>query len=181
MWACLALIGSYFITFGFHKPVISENKLFIASLLSLVAAFSFGSSTVFGKKVMQKVNFGIATFMRFTLTSIIMLVIIGILSMLFQTNRYIGLATIGGRELIILIIIALTTGGTAIFIYYYGLKHVLASKATLYELSFPVTTVVLDYLIRGNMMSLGQWLGAVLIIVSMISITTLKSRSQSIN
>jgi len=167
LWAMLALVGSYLITFGFHKPVFEGNRLFIASMLSLLAAFSWGSSTVFGKRVVSKVNFRVATYIRFGLTALIMFAII------HATDRYAKFTTMTSNELLILLIIALSTGGLAIFIYYYGLKRIMASKATIYELAFPVTAVVLDYLIHGHIMSVGQWLGAVLIIGSMVRISRL--------
>ena len=169
-WAPLAMLGSYFITFGFNMPEFTGNKLLIASLLSLLAAFSWGSSTVFGKRVVSKVNFRMATYIRFGLTSLIMLAIIAI------TNSFVKFNMITGKELSILLIIAFSSGGVAIFIYYFGLKRVMASKATIYELAFPVTAVGLDYAIHGNVMSTGQWLGAVMIIVSVIRITKLRSK-----
>jgi drug/metabolite transporter (DMT)-like permease len=42
IWAAIALIGSYLLTFGFNMPVFAGNKLFVASMLSLLAAFSWG-------------------------------------------------------------------------------------------------------------------------------------------
>jgi len=170
-WAVLALVGSYFITFGFEQPVFNGNALFIAALLSLLAAFSFGSSTVFGKKVLAKTDFKISTYVRFGLTSLIMIIIV------LLTGSFVGFAAVDTGNLLTLFIIAITTGGTAIFIYYYGLKRVMASKATIYELGFPVTAVVLDYIIHGSIMSPGQWLGAILIIVSMIMIVRAKNTS----
>jgi len=174
LWALLALFGSYLITFGFHAPVFAGNKLFIASLLSLLAAFSWGSSTVFGKRVVNIVNFRTATYIRFGLTSLVMLAIIAFYTLATGTNHFAGFDAITAKELVVILIIAFTTGGTAIFIYYYGLKRTTASRATIYELGFPVTAVALDYVVHGNIMSLGQWLGAMLIIGSMIKITQLK-------
>jgi drug/metabolite transporter (DMT)-like permease len=74
------------------------------------------------------------------------------------------------------LLVAFSTGFAAIFIYYFGLQRVMASKATIYELAYPVTAVVLDYIINNNIMSVGQWLGAVLIVGSMTGITRLKTQ-----
>ncbi|MBN2458470.1 EamA family transporter [Candidatus Woesearchaeota archaeon] len=178
LWAVAALAGSYLLTFGFDKPVFSGNALFIASLYAMLAAFSFGSSTVFGKRVTNKVNFRLATYIRFGLTSIVMLVVISMLCFFTSTNKFAGFSHVGHAELMILFIIALTTGGAAIFIYYFGLKRVMASKATIYELAFPATAVLMDLLINKNMMNAGQWLGAVLVIGSMVRITRLKAGSR---
>ena len=164
LWAGLALIGSYLITFGFNEPVFSGNRLFLAALLSVVAAFSFGSSTVFGKRALNSVSFRLATYIRFGLTSLLMLAI------LVATGGLDAASQVTAREIMIIFIIAMTTGGTAIFIYYWGLRQVLASKATIYELGFPVTAVVLDYIVHGHIMGPGQWAGAALIVLSMLKI-----------
>ena len=168
-WALVAIAGSYLITFGFNSPVFEGNAFFIAALLSFIAAFSWGSCTAVGKKAVTNVSFKTATYIRFGLTSAIMFVIL----MLFGTVSQIP--SVGIADIETLILIALTTGGTAIFIYYWGLKRVLASKATIYELSFPITAILLDYIINKSIMSPGQWLGAALIIVSMLMITRKRS------
>jgi len=164
-WAGVAIIGSYFITFGFQQPQFDSNSIFFAALLSLLAAFSFGSSTVFGKKIVKKINFRMATYLRFGLTTIIMLVIVSILGRLPEVG------TVETPHLLLLFLIAFTTGGTAIFIYYWGLNRIMASKATIFELGLPITAVALDYFIHGQIMGPGQWLGAILIITSISIIT----------
>lgn len=168
LWAALGILGSYLITFGFNNPVFEGNMLFTAAMFSLLAAFAWGSSTVFGKKAVTSVDFKVATYARFGLTSLIMLVVV------IATGGIFALDVIGYSELNTLLVIAVFTGSIATFLYYYGLKRVLASKATIYELAFPVTAIVLDFVIHGTILSAGQWLGAVLIIGSMIMIT--KSR-----
>ncbi len=170
-WAALALIGSYLITFGFQNPVLAGNKLLVASFLSLLAAFSWGSATVFGKRVMNKVNYRVATYIRFGLTCVVMLAIISILSAVTWKDRFLGFGAVNLGDLKILLIIVFTSGGLATFIYYYGLKRIKASMSTIYELAFPVTAIILDYFINGNVMSPGQFLGAGLVVFSMIMIT----------
>ena len=170
LWTALALAGSYLITFSFHRPVFEGNRLFISSLLSLLAAFAWGSSTVFGKKVVSKVNYRVASYIRFGLTSLIVLAIIT------ATNDFASFDAVSGSELNILLLVAFSTGFAAIFIYYFGLQRVMASKATIYELAYPVTAIVLDYIINNSIMSVGQWLGAALIVGSMTGITRLKTQ-----
>ena len=167
-WAALALVGSYFLTFGFEQPLFDGNAMFIAALLSLLAAFAFGSSTVFGKKVLEKTDFKTSTYVRFGLTSLIMIIIV------LLTGSFDGFYQVTIENILIVLLIAITTGGTAIFIYYWGLKRIMASKSTIYELSFPVTAIVLDYLINGSIMSGGQWFGAIIVIFSMIMIVRLR-------
>jgi drug/metabolite transporter (DMT)-like permease len=165
LWAVIALLGSYLITFGFQKPVIVGNSLFYASMFSLLAAFAFGSSTTFGKRALNKVNYRVATYIRFGLTSLIMLAII------VSLNGWHGFAAVTWQHMMLFLLIAVSTGGLAIFVYYYGLRHVKASQATIYELAFPAGAVLLDFLINKHLMSLPQMLGAALIVGSIIMIT----------
>ncbi|MBN2101876.1 MAG: DMT family transporter [Candidatus Aenigmarchaeota archaeon] len=174
LWAALAIAGSYLITFGFAQPVFEGNLLFTAAIYSVLAAFAFGSSTVFGKKVLEKTDFKLSTYVRFGLTSLIMIIIV------LLTGSLGGFAQITMDNMLIIFLIAITTGGTAIFIYYWGLKRIMASKATIYELGFPVTAIVLDYAIHGSFMSAGQWLGTILVIFSMIMIVRLRKNGNNI-
>lgn len=47
-------------------------------------------------------------------------------------------------------IIVLSTRSVAVFIYYYGLKHVPATHATLYELFWPLSAVMIDWVAYGK-------------------------------
>lgn len=164
--AALALLGSYLVAFGFSIPSFAaENNAWFVPALSILAAFSFAAGTVLGKSAVKKVSFRMATYLRFGLTTIIMVFLIIIF------NRFEGFSAIAGPNLLVLLIIALTTGGAAIFIYYYGLKRVMACKATIYELGFPITAMILDYFIHGHLLTFGQWIGAIAIIgsISMIA------------
>lgn len=167
--AAIAIIGSYLITFGFHRPEFGEESLFLAASLSLLAAFSWGSSTAFGKKAVEKAGFKLSTIIRFGLTSLIMIMIIT------ATQKFGEFNAVGLDQYKTLIIIALTTGGAAIFIYYWGLRRIMASRATIYELGFPVTAVILDYVVNGHIMNAGQWLGTFLVIASMTTLSRLKN------
>jgi drug/metabolite transporter (DMT)-like permease len=164
-WSIIALIGSYFVTFGFSKPIFDfGDKIFMASLLSIIAAASFGSGTALSKYAIKKVNFRIGTYLRFGITSIVMFIILLVFGKLGNLSQ-VGLPDIGT-----LLIIAFSTGGIAIFIYYYGLKRISASVSTICELTFPFTAVIFEYIIRKNVLSEGQWLGAILLVVSVLAI-----------
>ena len=74
----------------------------------------------------------------------------------------------------IFLLIAFTTGGAAIFLYYYGLKKITASVASICELAFPLTAVVLEYFLHGNILKPLQWLGVAILIFSIFQVTRLK-------
>jgi drug/metabolite transporter (DMT)-like permease len=179
--AVLSLIGSYLLTFGFARPDLSAQGMLIPALLAILASFSFGSSTVFSKKAITKVSHGMGTALRFFLTTLIMLIVITVISLLNRggiNTTYAGFSgfnALNGNLIGAFIVIALTTGGTAIFIYYWGLKRVQATRSTILELMFPVSAVVLEYLIHGKVLNFGQWIGAVIVVVSIYFIVRPKN------
>ncbi len=168
IWAGLAILGSYFLTFGFNTPVFStENKTLIAVLYSLLAAFSFGFSTVLSKRGIKNISHTTATIIRFYFTSIIMLFIL----IAFGDTTSFHLIT--SKQAMVFVAIAFSTGGLAIYLYYIGLKYVTASESTILELAFPVTAIFLEYVIHGKLLDLPQWLGAFILIYSIYKITRL--------
>lgn len=168
-WALLALVGSYFVTFGFMVPNFSTgNKTFVAALLSIVAAFAFGTSTTFSKRAIKKVNFRVGTYLRFGITTLIMFVLI------LVTGKLPLFAAVKTINVLTLLLIAFTTGGVAIFIYYFGLKRVPATKSTIYELAFPVTAIILEFLIFHKTLNIGQWIGAALLLFAIIKVAGAK-------
>lgn len=187
-WAVVALIGSYLLTFGFESTNLEANNMLVPALLAILAAFSFGSSTVFSKKAIIKISHGLGTAIRFILTTVIMLIIITIIAILNASGVNTGYAgfnafsQINWDIMMVFIIIALTTGGTAIFIYYYGLKRVLASRATILELMYPVSAIILEYFYHDKTLNTGQWFGAVIVLLAIIIIVRLKSpKNNSLN
>ena len=83
------------------------------------------------------------------------------------------------RDRAYIILIVISTGSLALFIYYYGLNHLPASHVTLYELFWPLSAVALDWFIRGNMMSTAQWFGAFLLLGSIVLLTREDSIGQT--
>jgi drug/metabolite transporter (DMT)-like permease len=164
-YAALALVGSYLVTFGFEQPVVSlENKTLVAALLGLLAAFSWGSCTTVGRFAVSKVSSNMATYLRFGLTSLIMMLLI------LGLGKIGGFAAIGPGHLLTLLIIVFSSGGVAMMMYYYGLKSVPASKATIFELVFPLTAIMLDFVLHGKMLSIGQLFGAAILMYSVVLI-----------
>lgn len=169
-WAILALVAGYFLTFGLTKPSFEGNKIAYASFYAIVAAFSFGSATVFGKFVLQKWSFKTALFYRYGFTTMIMLVII-----LVGGGADFGAIT--KMNWIIFLIITFTTGAFAIAIYYYGLKFIKANVATMCELAFPISSVIFDYLINKSILSPVQWVSAGFMLFSIYKLT--KNQSEN--
>ncbi len=166
IWASLAIFSSYFLTFGMSLPSISmEDNTIKAALFALLAAFSFGSSTVFSKKILANHNFITATFFRYGFTSLLLLILVLATS---QTTQF-ELTT--EVNWIYFVIIGITTGSGAIFIYYYGLRRVKAIIATISELLFPISAILFDYIFNGSVLSPVQMLGAIIMVLAIIKLT----------
>ena len=174
LWAVTAILGAFILTFGFNLPIInSEDKTALAAFFAILASVSFALSTVLSKRALRNVTFETGTYLRFLTTSIIMLVFV------LVNSSYSEFSSISHTQIIIFLIIAFTTGGPAIFLYYYGLKEVSASHSTIYELAFPLSAVILEYFIHDNILNLEQWFGAIILMVSILKVTTFDEKSSS--
>jgi len=160
--ALVAMLGGYLVTFGTTTIGDWDDKTIIASLLATLAAFSWGSSTVLGKHALNRLPFTAVTALRLSLTAVVALIILtttvgGEITIDLNTNQW--------RNLVIIVF---STGAVALFIYYYGLKHLPASHTTLYELTWPMSAVLIDWIVRGKVLSPSQFVGAFLLLGSMI-------------
>jgi drug/metabolite transporter (DMT)-like permease len=171
LWSSLAILAGYFLTFGLNLPDLETgNNTALAAGFSLLAAFAFGSSTVFSKKVLQKYSFFTATFYRYAFTSMIMLLYVlsaGLLS---------HIPEISGLQWLIFGIIGITTGSGAIFLYYFGLTRIRAMLATICELCFPVSAILFDYLVNDRVLSLVQWISAAVLIFAILKLSLEKEQ-----
>lgn len=168
LWAGLALVASYFLAFGLSLPKIGENSS-LAIFYAIFAAFAFGSSTVFGRKLAKKYNYKTLAYYRAGFTSIIMLFIIVLLG---KTSGFI-VAT--NMNWIIITTVALLSGVVSMLLYYYGMMRVKASIATICELFFPVSAVVLDYFVNGNVFSAVQWISAGVMVLAISQVSQTKA------
>ena len=165
-YAGTAIIGAYIMTFGLNLPSINQtDKTVLAAAFALLAAISFGSSTVLSKRALRNVSFEIGTYLRFLLSTIVMLIIS------FATGSVSSVAVISTTQLLVFFLIAFTTGGSAIFLYYYGLKRITASVASICELAFPLIAVILEYFVHGNILGPVQWVGVLILILSIIKVS----------
>ena len=163
--AIMALVGGYFVTFGLNPIASGDDKTIIAALLALLAAFCWGSSTVLGKHALKTLSFPVVTALRLSVTAIIAIVV------LLAIRGFSDINVITFAQWKILLLIVFTTGSVALFIYYYGLKHVKASHSTIYELFWPLSAVAIDWIVRGRILSPEQYIGGAVLIISIILLT----------
>ena len=169
-YAVTAIIGTYIMTFGLSFPPLDQtDKTVLAAVFALLAAISFGSSTVISKRALRNVSFKMGTYLRFSLSTVVMLTISLASGSILSVNE---ISTI---QLLIFFLIEFTTGGAAIFLYYYGLKRITASVAAICELAFPLTAIVLEYILRRNILNPVQWTGVVILFFSILMVTRIMS------
>jgi len=166
LWASIAVIGVLLLTFGYNLPNFQTGeKTLEAAFFALLAAFSFGSSTVLSKRALSNVTFFTGTYLRFLFTSIIMVII------LLISSGIPNFGVVSKFQWTIFLVIAFSSGGLAILLYYFGLKKVSASVATICELAFPFTAILLEYILRGNFLDFVQWIGAILLIIAILRVS----------
>ena len=172
--AVAAIAGGYLVTFENGLPVMEmDDKTLIAGLMALCAAFAWGSSTVLGKHALKHLSFFSLTGLRLWITTFITVVVI-----LFMGNSPINVS-LSKTEWLTILTIVLSTGTVALFIYYYGLKHVLATHATIYELFWRLSAMLIDLFIRGRTLMPGQFMGALLLIGASIFLSRQQKNSTS--
>lgn len=174
-WAVLAIMAGYVLTFEFGKPDFSTGSASaLSAIYALVAAISFGSSTVFSKMVLNNYSFKTSTFYRYGFTTIFMLVFVLI------GGKFDQFKVATTNNWIFFFIIAITTGSGAIFLYYFGLKHVKAIVSVIVELLFPISTILIDYFVNGNRLSIVQWISALIMVLAIVNLNTSQQKLLSL-
>ena len=157
-----AIIGAYLVTFGSTLEFEWNDKTIIASLLALLSAFCWGSSTVLGKHALNSLPFEAVTSLRLTVTAFFTLIV------LFATAEFSMVLELKSVQWQKILMIVFSSGSIALAIYYYGLQNLPASHTTIYELAWPLSALLLDWSIRGQLLNATQLLGALILLVSMI-------------
>jgi len=169
IWALFAVAGAYFVTFknGYINFATGEGTV-IAALYALGAAAAWGSSTTFSKMLLGKVQAEVSTFYRFLFTIIIALPLI----LLFGKAPSLVAPTITQFGLFVLI--AISTGMVALLIYYKGLSKTSVHVSTILELLFPFFAIVIDMVIFHTILSISQWIAAIVLLFSIYKIVKLR-------
>lgn len=166
LWSGIAVIASYFLTFGLKLPDFNTGTdTALAAGYSIIAAFAFGSATVLGKSVLRKLSYYAATFFRYGFTTLIMIIF------LLISGHLADFKFVTADNWIIIIIISITVGSGAIFLYYYGLRKVPAMLATICELCFPLSAILFDYIFNDRLLNTVQWISAAVMLYAIIRLT----------
>ncbi|MBP9691242.1 DMT family transporter [Candidatus Woesebacteria bacterium] len=170
-WASLALVGSYLVSFGTTPVSLDFTGRSMIYLLAIGAAFCWGTGTILSKKVLTKIEFPVATALRFLLAVPISAIFI------FALGESYDFSQIPHAFMYRFLIIAGVTGGAgAIFLYYRGLQVTKAHVATFAELAFPVVSILiavtpLNPYGAPQVLSLGNILGIIVLVGSILMIS----------
>jgi drug/metabolite transporter (DMT)-like permease len=156
----VALAGAYLVDFGSHVPNTQHAPP--ATLLALAAAALWGASTVLGRFLLARVSFLVLTALRV----VVALPPLAVAVWLENSKPFVA---VDAHQAGSLLILAAVPGFAALMIYYYGLSHSSASKASVAELCFPVTAVVLNWYFLKIPVSDAQAVGFVLLAAAIFS------------
>jgi drug/metabolite transporter (DMT)-like permease len=176
IWALLALFGAYIISFSGIKPQLFPgeklNPNMIGVSLALLAAILWAASTVLGKYVLNKVNFKVMTTLRFSL-AFVFLIILNI-----AQHSLPKAGQVSAKDILFLLIIAVTSGVVSLFIYYKGLENTKASVATLAELGFPMAAVIVNWIFLKDTLSSVQIFGMFLLLFAIFKLAQTNQASE---
>jgi drug/metabolite transporter (DMT)-like permease len=177
LWAVVALAGAYVISFPGLKPELYSGEQWnpntVGVLLALGAAVLWGLGTVLGR-------YALGTALSFkTLTSLRFLIaFLFLMALNFRSGTLDVVASLTGKDILFIIIVAITSGFTSLFLYYKGLQTTKASIATLAELGFPFLAVIVNAAALGLFLSTMQIVGMILLLVAVWGLTRVNAMPQ---
>ena len=170
----LALTGTYLLTFGWTLPFGHVNSFIgIGSLMALGAAALWGGSTVMGRYLLGSMKYETVTSLRFIMALPLLFVITSLEGAPWQVHG--GLGT-SAAIAINLLLQALLPGLLSMLLYYKGLSSTKASFATLAELSFPMTGIIINWMVFNQHVTLPQIIGFSLIWTALFFISSQQSK-----
>jgi drug/metabolite transporter (DMT)-like permease len=156
--AAIALAAAYVVTFPDLSVNLSTGKgTLTAALFAVGAAAAWGTSTAFSKYALKDTSTLHITALRFGITPLFALLFV----VLSGSTSKLGAITF--EQFKYLLAITFSTGLVALVIYYFGLKRVLASRAALLELTWPLSAVLVGYVWLHQGLTATQAIGALVL------------------
>lgn len=140
LWVPLALAGAYLLSIPdpLHPERAWADFHLAAAAFALAASALWGAGTVLGRYALSRVSFPTLTALRFA-SGMPALVVV-----LWLVGGASGFTYVAARDLPLYIALALLPGLVGLLLYYRGLRSTPASMATLAELAFPVTGILVN-------------------------------------
>jgi drug/metabolite transporter (DMT)-like permease len=162
-----AVGGAYLISFS--DPTNVRIDEIAPALLAAGAAILWAMGTVVGRHLTAKIVPSQLTAIRFAVglpAAAIILVVQG---------EGAAATNVEGSDIAALFALALIPGLAALVVYYKGLSRTYASSATLAELAFPLTAILIGWSVFDAVPTASQWVG-IAILTATITVMSLSAR-----
>lgn len=155
LYFAFAVGGAYLISFP--EPLSVSVSQVRPALLAVAAAGLWGMGTVLGRRLTTKLDFGGLTALRVAAGLPASAVIV------WLVDGWQGFAVYRAADGPALLLLALVPGLFALLLYYRGLTRTPAAAATLGELAFPLSAIIINYVAFGAVLTSTQWLGIIVL------------------
>lgn len=164
LYAAVAIAAAWLITFP--DPFDVRIEALTAGALAAGAAALWAMGTVLGRRMSDRLSFVELTAARFGIG----LPFAFVFAMLVGQGHTGGLA-IEAADVVPLILLALVPGLLALLLYYRGLRRTPASAATLAELAFPASALLVNYLAFGATVTATQLVGVIVLSGTLVALS----------
>lgn len=158
-FAVPALLGAWLL--AFTDPFDIQVAAMRSALLAVGAAVLWAAGTVLGRMLATSVPSRDLTVLRFGVGLPVAAIIVAV-----QGGKF----AVGWGNAPGLLLLAFVPGLLALSLYYFGLRSTPAIRATLAELAFPATAAILGVSFLGARLSVTQWLGLAIVVVSVTAL-----------
>lgn len=139
-----------------------------------MAAVMWGSTTAFSRVILLARSNTLVAGLRFLLTAPLALVAV------FALKAVPSLENISAIQLGTLVAIAVSTGMAALWIYYRGLATTRVAVSAIVELAFPLTAVLIDFLLYHTTLEWSQYVAAAVLLFAMYRVSQGNARRATI-
>ncbi len=159
-----AMAGAWLIAFA--DPLTVSAEAGRAALFAIGAAALWAMGTVLGRLLTSHLPPKELTALRFGIglpVAALLVLLIG------QVDGF----AISANDVGPLVLLSLVPGLAALMLYYRGLSTTPASMATIAELAFPLSAILLNRIVFGTALTATQWAGVVLVSATLVSMSLL--------
>jgi DME family drug/metabolite transporter len=164
-----ALAATYLLAFGLSGIDVSTKLVPVG--LALGAAAIWGTCTVVGRVAVQDLAPSVVAGWRF------MIALPFLLALAVRGSSGAISANVSGASLLPILLIVIFPDALGMLLYYIGLKRTPASLATLAELAFPATALIISLSDQKQALNIFQWLGLAALLFCLHLIQTSRSVS----
>lgn len=166
LWAGVAMVAAYFVTFPGGVVHFGDGS-FIAAVFAVLAALCWGVDTAISRYTLLEHSSVFITGVRFLLT------ILFAIPFVFWLGGATSASALDASQLLRFCIIAVSSGMVALWVYYHGLKKTATGVATIVELLFPLTAILIDFFVYDSTLQTSQYIAAVALLIAVYQVARL--------